>query len=376
MGADGPDATKPAVPCDTRGPLYSRTGLKLGIFGVNVNAGGGFSKSPDRHEIDWANNVALIQRAEAVGFDAAIPFSRWRGFEGETNPWGVSFETNTWAAAIAAVTSRICVFTTSQSLTMSPVLAAKQLTTIDHISAGRVALNVVAGWNEREMRMFTPMTLEHDERYDYLGEWMEVLYGLFAGDEDFDYSGRWLTVPEAYQQPKPVQRPRPPVMNAAFSQRGHQFAARYADIAFVNVTDPDGARSKAAEIRDLAAAHGRELQVWLTAACVTADTDKAAADVIRSYQDEADQAAIHNFMAWTLGGAVHMAPEVRAASERLAASGFGYQLVGSAETVAERIGELHDAGIDGLAITWMNYDTGLDRFAAEVMPLLEKNGVR
>lgn len=370
-----PGAPSPVPACADRGPLYSQPGIKLGLFGVNVSAAGGFTKSPDRHEIDWAQNVSLVQRAEAAGFEAAIPFSRWRGFEGETNPWGESYETYTWAAGIAAQTSRICVFATSQSLTMPPALAAKQLATVDHISGGRVGLNVVAGWSAREMRMFSPLALEHDERYDYLQEWMEVVYALW-GEDGFDYSGRWLTVPEGYQQPKPLQRPRPPVMNAAFSPRGHRFAAQYVDIAFVNVADAEAARTKAAAIRDMAAVHDRELQVWVTAACICADTDKDALDRMLSYREQADTEAVRNFFDWSMGGAVGMPPEVRAANERSAASGFGYQLVGSPETVAERIAEVHDAGIDGLAITWMNFDEGVDRFAAEVMPLLEKNGVR
>jgi dimethylsulfone monooxygenase len=67
---------------DAGGPLFADTGMKLGIFGFNVSSGGGLSKSPTRSEIDWQQNVRLAQRAEAAGFEAAIPFSRWRGFEG------------------------------------------------------------------------------------------------------------------------------------------------------------------------------------------------------------------------------------------------------------------------------------------------------
>jgi FMNH2-dependent dimethyl sulfone monooxygenase len=133
-----------AATCDTRGPLFPESGIKLGIFGFNVSSGGGLSKSPTRYEAEWEENVRLAQEAEAAGFEAAIPFARWRGFEGETNPWGRSFEPYTWAAGIAARTSRIVVFTTSHSLTVSPVVAAKQLATVDHISGGRTGLNVVA----------------------------------------------------------------------------------------------------------------------------------------------------------------------------------------------------------------------------------------
>lgn len=364
-----------AVQCDVRTPLFTQDGIKLGVFGINVSAAGGLSMVPERHEIDWDGNLALVQQAERAGFEAVIPFARFRGFEGKTNPWGRSFETYTWAAGLAAATSTISIFATSHSLTVSPVLAAKQLTTIDHISHGRVGLNVVAGWFEKELRMFSAEKLEHDERYDYLQEWMDVLQGLWSRDEDFDYAGTWLHLEGLYQQPKPVQAPRPPIMNAAFSPRGHDFAARNADIAFVVAADAAGARAKAAELRNRAEGYGRSLQVWMSAACVCADTDAAAEQLIERYQSHADTAAARNSLDWTMGGA-QMPPEVREIQQKSSASTPGYPLVGSAERVAEDIAALHDAGIDGLAIVWMNYTEGLTRFAEQVMPLLQANGVR
>lgn len=76
----------PTVPRTTAGPLFADTGLKLGVFGLNVMSAGAVTASPDRHEIDWDQNVRLVRMAEDAGFEAAIPFSRWRGFEGRTNP--------------------------------------------------------------------------------------------------------------------------------------------------------------------------------------------------------------------------------------------------------------------------------------------------
>jgi FMNH2-dependent dimethyl sulfone monooxygenase len=360
---------------DRRGPLFADTGMKLGIFGFNVSSGGGLSKSPTRYEIDWEQNVRLAQRAEAAGFEAAIPFSRWRGFEGETNPWGRSFETYTWAAGLAARTSRITVFATSHSLTVSPVVAAKQLTTVDHISAGRAGLNVVAGWFEKELRMFGVEELKHDQRYEYLEEWMDVVYRLWSEDDDVDYVGQFLRVDNGYLQPKPVQSPRPPVMNAAFSPRGHQFAAKYADIAFVSARDVEGARAKAAEIRALADSYGRQLKVWMSASVVLADTDREADELVERYVAEADEPAVQNCIDWTMSGA-QMPPEVRQHMVRSVAATPGLPLVGSVATISEKIGALSDAGIDGLALTWVDYVDGLAAFAELVVPELRRNGIR
>ncbi|WP_020495748.1 LLM class flavin-dependent oxidoreductase [Sciscionella marina] len=370
--------TESAIPRHTSGPLFTDTGLKLGVFGLNVTSAGAVTASPDRHEINWDQNVRLVRLAEDAGFEAAIPFSRWRGFEGQTNPWGTSFEPYTWASALAALTSRISIFTTSHCLTVSPVFAAKQIATIDAVSRGRIGLNVVAGWFAKELRMFNVETLDHEARYGYSEEWLDILLRLWSEDsDDFDYRGHWLTVEGGYSHPKPSQTPHPPLMNAAFSARGHQLAARYADIAFVSALDPAGVAKKVREIRELAAGFERELSVWVSASVVCADTDREAAQLLRQYSEvDADETAVRNAIEWTMGGA-QMPPEQHAQlASAVAATMAGYPLVGSPETIGRQLSDLSAAGIDGVALTWMNYENGLPRFIADVLPILEREGVR
>lgn len=375
--AQSPISGDPAIPRNDSGPLFADTGLKLGVFGLNVTSAGAVTASPDRHEIDWEQNLRLVRLAEQAGFEAAIPFSRWRGFEGRTNPWGASFEPYAWASALAALTSRITIFTTSHCLTVSPVMAAKQIATIDAVSRGRVGLNVVAGWFAKELRMFGVETLDHDARYGYSEEWLDILLRLWGEPGEFDYRGQWLTVEGGYSQPKPLQTPHPPLMNAAFSPRGHQLAARYADVAFVSAFDPAAAAKKVREIRELAAGYGRELSVWIAGSVVCADTDREAAQLVERYSSiDADEAAVSNAIDWTMGGA-HMPPEQHAQLARAVASTMaGYPLVGSPESIAGQLADLAAAGVDGVAMTWMNYETGVPRFIADVLPVLEREGVR
>lgn len=147
------------------------------------------------------------------------------------------------------------------------------------MSHGRVGLNEVAGWFEKELRMFSSHTLNHDECYAYAEEWLDVVLGLWTKQGEIEHRGRWLEVEKGYLQPKPLQNPRPPVMNAAFSPRGHRFATQYADIAFVSAFDPAGAARKAAEIRRPAEECGRELHVWM-AGVICADTEQEAAALV------------------------------------------------------------------------------------------------
>ncbi|WP_220448055.1 LLM class flavin-dependent oxidoreductase [Nonomuraea diastatica] len=360
---------------DRSGPLFEDDRLKLGLFGFNITAAGALSRSKDRHEISWQQNVDLVRQAEAAGFEAAIPISRWRGFEGETNPWGQSFESYTWASGLAALTERISIFATSHALTMSPLLAAKQIATADHISGGRMGLNVVAGWFEKELRMFTAKSLGHDERYDYLDEWLEVVLRLWERN-GVDYAGRHVQIQDGYLEPKPLQNPRPPIMNAAFSPRGHETAAKYADIAFVGAHDPHSAQKQVAEIRKMAASHGRTVQVWAATSVICAETDEAAAALVERYRGpDADMPAVENAVDWTMGA--QMTPDLREVIKAgLASTMGGYPLIGSPETIADEIGRMADAGIDGICQTFMNYEAGLPLFVSEILPLLEKKRLR
>ncbi|WP_224391972.1 LLM class flavin-dependent oxidoreductase, partial [Pseudonocardia sp. ICBG1293] len=234
-------SSPPHVPRYDSGPLFADTGLKLGVFGLNVTSAGAVTASPNRHEIGWDQNLRLVQAAEAAGFEAAIPFSRWRGFEGRTNPWGASFEPYAWAAALAARTSRIAIFTTSHCLTVSPVMAAKQIATIDAVSHGRVGLNVVAGWFAKELQMFGVETLDHGRPLRLLGGVARnPAPALARGAPRLRPQGTVAHGRGRLQQAHTAPAPHPPLMNAAFSPRGHQLAARYADVAFVSAFDPAG----------------------------------------------------------------------------------------------------------------------------------------
>jgi len=364
--------------CDRTGPVFGANRIKLGVFGLNLCSAAGITAAKDRHEIDWQQNVRLVQLAERAGFEAAVPVARWRGFEGVSNPWGESFETYTWAAGLASVTKRIAIFSTSHVLTVSPILAAKAITTIDHISGGRAVLNVVAGWFKKELDMFGVGNLDSAARYAYTAEWMEVLLRLWTQNETFDFAGQYINVKDAYQQPKALARPRPPVMNAAMSPVGHAFAARWADIAFVSIDSGvrEEIKAKVDNVRQLAANNGREIQIWAASLVQCALTESAAKDEIARYVDrEGDPAASANRIAWGLAGERPSQERKNTMKTKGSVDG-GLSLIGTPHQIADTICLLSEAGIDGLCLTWFNFEKGLPVFIDEVLPLLERAGVR
>ena len=140
-------------------------------------------------------------------FEAIVPVARWRGFGGVTNFAGPGFETYTFAAGVGAQTSYPAVVATSHVPLVHPIMAAKQMITIDHISGGRAALNIVTGWNRPEIEMFGIELREHDARYDMAVEWLEIVKRLWTEGADFDYEGRFYKITKGYAEPSRSRSP-------------------------------------------------------------------------------------------------------------------------------------------------------------------------
>src|SRR4051794_4401396 len=210
-------------------PLFNDNRLKLGIFGLNVSNGCAITTAEGHLETDWPSMERIVRTGDAAGFEAMVPVARWRGFGGVTNFNGSCYETYTWAAGMSAATQHTSVFATSHVPVVHPIMAAKQATTIDHISRGRFALNVVGGWYTPELEMFGARVLEHDELYAYAAEWLDVAQLLWTREDEWDYDGHFFSIKKGFHEPKPIQAPFPPIMNAGGSVTGRRFAAQYAD---------------------------------------------------------------------------------------------------------------------------------------------------
>jgi alkanesulfonate monooxygenase SsuD/methylene tetrahydromethanopterin reductase-like flavin-dependent oxidoreductase (luciferase family) len=112
--------------------LNSHNALKLGLFGANCSSGRSYTTLPERWDASWDNNVRLARLAELVGLDCLVPIARWKGYGGQTNVNGSTFESVTWACGLLAETRRLDIFCTIHVLN-HPIVAAKQLATVDHV---------------------------------------------------------------------------------------------------------------------------------------------------------------------------------------------------------------------------------------------------
>jgi FMNH2-dependent dimethyl sulfone monooxygenase len=361
-------------------PLFGSRKLKLGTFCTNVSGAATMSTMEGVYEATWPNVMTVSRLADEMAFEAIVPLGRWQGFGGVTNFNEKVFEAMTFSAAVTATTRNPSVFATIHVPTLHPVLAAKQVTTIDHIGGGRFTLNVVTGWNKSEIELFGSPLLDHAQRYEMADEWITLMKLLWTSDDPVDFDGRFYTVRQALLKPRPIQ-PYPALMNASGSAVGKAFAAKHFDIVFSGPTkrDPASVREQLDSYRQYAwDEFGRPLKVWISAYMIIGDTEE---DARRQFDycvhEKGDHIAAKNFLDGMGITSQSIPPDIlkRIGDDMVAGYG-GFPLIGTKEQIVDDLKMLTECGCDGILLTWPAFIDGMQRFQREVLPLLVQEGLR
>src|SRR5512134_3077803 len=139
----------------------------------------------------WEYNRRLAQRSEEIGFDLSLVAEfNLNDIKGEEAP---SLDAWSTAAALMAVTRRLELMVAVRPTFHNPALLAKQAANIDHISGGRLTLNVVSSWWAEEARQYGVQFDRHDDRYARTAEWLQVLDGVWSRPR-FSHSGQYYQV--------------------------------------------------------------------------------------------------------------------------------------------------------------------------------------
>jgi dimethylsulfone monooxygenase len=355
-------------------PMYGDQKLKLGLFGYSVS--GGMVMMQDAPlRIEWDEMVSITKKAEALDFELVVPVARWRGYGGDTNYNGVNFEPFTWAAGLSAVTERISVMATVHVPLIHPVAAAKMATTVDHISGGRFGMNIVMGWFAKEMAMFGVEQYEHDKRYAYGAEWLEVVHRLWGEENNFDFDGEFFHLKDLEARPRPIQE-RPVVLNAGTSPAAKAFSSRFADFIFGVPPTLEAASQLVVDARESAAENGRELGVLTCVMLICRDTQAEADAVYEEILEKGDWTGAAEVMESLSINSESFGETLRDFQARFVV-GFGTQvIVGTPESAVQEIKEISDAGIQGILMGFVDYDAELDYFRDRIMPLLKDAGLR
>ena len=360
--------------------MYNANALKIGLFGANCSSGRAVTLVPERWSGSWPDNLYLARMADAAGIDFMLPIARWKGYGGVTDYQGATFETVTWASGLLAATERITVFGTVHAPLFNPLIAAKEFVTADHIGEGRFGLNLVVGWNEDEFEMFGVKQRDHEQRYDYAQEWIDAVKRAWGPEEEFSFEGTFLKLAGVRAKPKPFGGTRPLIMNAGASPTGRAFALRNCD-AFFTQASRTSVEETATRVRDIkaeAARYGREIDVYTVGVVTCRPTAKEAEEYYRHcIVENADWSAVDLILAKKNISRETVGDEQFRQERTNYANGMGgVPIVGDPDTVARKLADLSRAGLRGAGISFVNFADELPYFCDEVIPRLERAGVR
>ncbi|HTT97987.1 MAG TPA: LLM class flavin-dependent oxidoreductase [Rhizomicrobium sp.] len=369
-----------------RHPIVGPNRFKLGIFSANCDGGLTMSLAPERWRADWDDIVAMSKIADDAGIEFILPVAKWRGYQGKANIYGRSFETLTHGAALAALTQRIAIFSTVHVPLVTPAFGAKAIATIDHISHGRAGLNIVCGWNQAEFDLHG-VAINQDSRYDHGLEWFQVWSRLLHGGPEFDWDGRFFRLKRLQTDPLSLQRPWPVVMSAGFSPRGRDFAARAADALFLNVTELDQVPALLANVAEHAGRHGRSIAVFTMGHVVCRPTRREAEDFFDYFAEQMADVEGQAYYRATRGTSVvngtgRMARPLENRFTRQGGKRYdggypgAYPFVGSPDDVAAEMAAMSATGLAGCTVAFVDYLKEIPFFVQEVLPRLERLGLR
>jgi alkanesulfonate monooxygenase SsuD/methylene tetrahydromethanopterin reductase-like flavin-dependent oxidoreductase (luciferase family) len=241
--------------------------------------------------LTYEDQLAIARRAETAGFEAMFRSDHYASFPGDSN----QVTTDAWAvlAGLARETSSIRLGALVSPVTFRhPGNFVKVVTTVDHMSGGRIEVGVGAGWNDEDHLphglAFPPI----DERADLMEDQLALLHGLWEEPEGWDFDGHQVTVRGGKLIPGPVQREDRPVgrngrrrpwilTGGGGSPRGYRIAARWADEFNVTSSSPDDVRRKEAQLDDACRAIGRDPASLVRSAMVGALVGRDEAELGR-----------------------------------------------------------------------------------------------
>ncbi|WP_018390394.1 FMNH2-dependent alkanesulfonate monooxygenase [Ancylobacter sp. FA202] len=310
------------------------------------------------------------------------------GYYGVLIPTGKSCE-DSWlvASALAPVTKRLRYLVAVRPGLASPTLYARMTATLDRISDGRLLINIVTGGDPVE-NAGDGIFLNHDERYEVTDEFLTVYRRLLAG-ERVTYFGKHIKVDDAHLLFPPQQENGPALYFGGSSEAANKVAAEHVDKYLTWGEPPAAVEAKIKQVRALAEAEGRKVSFGIRLHVIARETDakawEAAEELIGHLDDATIAAAQKVFSRLDSVGQSRMQALHGGRRDKLEVSpnlwagvglvrgGAGTALVGSGETVAARMQEYADLGIDSFILSGYPHLEEAYRVAELVLPRLRLN---
>jgi FMN-dependent oxidoreductase (nitrilotriacetate monooxygenase family) len=412
--------------------------LRFNAFVMHTNSHihHGQWRRPDAGQVDFENIdvwIDLARLLEDAKFDAMF-LADVSGVYGDADAdfdvyirEGLQIPSHdpiTLVAALATHTEHLGLALTSNVVQNHPFNFARQISTLDHISKGRVAWNIVTGTQDNGARNFgLPRLVDHAERYIWAEEYVDVTYKLWEGSWDdgallkdrergiysdsskihrIDHEGKRYSV-QGPHLPSPSPQRTPVLYQAGSSGSGRAFAARNAEATFIIAPSPEVARQQIEDTRRLAVEAGRlpeDITFYQGLSFVIGDTEEEAQAKAAEYEkyvsidgylahsalvDKEGRAydpdtplsrietdTMKGFSEWVRKAITDREPTIRDVALVISRS---TRIVGTPEQIADALVEWQDAGVDGInVINWV-IPGSFEEFADKVLPVLRERGL-
>lgn len=340
-------------------------------YGFWMPVFGGWLRNVEDEGMDtsWAYTRRLAIRAEQLGYDLSLVAElNLNDIKGVEAPCLDAWST---AAALAAVTEKLEIMVAVRPTFHNPALLAKQAANIDHISNGRLTLNVVSSWWADEATKYGLHFDEHDDRYARTNEWLDVLNGCWSGSNEpgknFSFTGKYYNVADNVLSPKPVSQPRPKLYAGGESETAKNLISSKCDAYLMHGDSPARVGEKIADMRERRKRAGLAPMVYGVAGyAIVRDTAEAARrEVIRITDVQQSAKGYNNYKQWIEGSKL----ERNVSLQDYSVSNRGLQsgLIGTPNQVKEQIAAFEQAGCDLVLLQMSPQMEEMERFAAQVM---------
>jgi alkanesulfonate monooxygenase SsuD/methylene tetrahydromethanopterin reductase-like flavin-dependent oxidoreductase (luciferase family) len=238
-------------------------------------------------------------------------------------------------------------------------------------------LNIVSGWNAGEFGMMGVSLNDHETRYAFTEEWVNVVKRIWSEDAAFTFDGRFFKLKDVVLKPKPYGGSRPLLISAGNSPEGRSFAANHADCLFMTIVEMDTLAREVATVRASTKRPAAEVGIYASGHLVCRQTRKEAEEFYNYivYEQGDWEAAEHAAVIRTKGRSTPF-ETMKRLKERLISGVGTYPVIGSYDDAAERFKAMYDAGLNGIAIGLVNYINDFPALRDEVLPRMQRLGLR
>ncbi len=335
-------------------------------FGYWMPVFGGWLRNVEDEgmEASWVYISKLARRSEQIGFDLSlIAELNLNDIKGVDAP---SLDAWSTAAALAAVTQQLELMVAVRPTFHPPALFAKQAASVDRISNGRLALNVVSSWWEQEARMYGVDFERHDDRYGRTSEWLDVVDGLWRQPR-LTHSGNYYKTQDTVLEPKPVRAPRPPIYAGGESEAAKNLIAEKCDAYVMHGDSPAHVASKVSDMRQRRERFGLPpMQYGVAGYAIVRDSDaEVAAELARITDVQSSAKGFANYQQWLKGTQLEQTMSIREYS--VSNRGLRSGLVGTPGAVQDQVGRFAEAGVDLLLLQFSPQMEEMERFSQQVI---------